>query len=190
MRLPQSFETLNQFAPWISAHYVDITKDRLLRCGELPPRRGVMHACSKPSRRLAPVSHSADGVGVSGHAKHPHRDVPAANPASATRLGGEGEEWLKAARCISKRSSPRARRDNREVAGSRGHAGIPRRSAPHCRQGGLEEFLIVSELTLASGAEPRATVIRSAHLQCPRCWRHQPLTAKGVCTRCDEALPA
>ena len=54
----------------------------------------------------------------------------------------------------------------------------------------LEEFLIISELTLASGAEPVAKVFRSGQPQCPRCWRQQPLTAKGVCTRCDEALPA
>ena len=54
----------------------------------------------------------------------------------------------------------------------------------------LEEFLIISELTLASGSEPVAKVFRSEEPQCPRCWRHQSLTAKGVCERCDEALPA
>jgi len=52
----------------------------------------------------------------------------------------------------------------------------------------LEEFLIVSELTLAPGAEAVAKLSRSTHPQCPRCWRHLPLTAKGVCMRCDGAL--
>ena len=54
----------------------------------------------------------------------------------------------------------------------------------------LEEFFIVSELTLASAAEPAATVIRSGKAQCPRCWRHVPLTPRELCERCAEAVPA
>jgi isoleucyl-tRNA synthetase len=54
----------------------------------------------------------------------------------------------------------------------------------------LEEFFIVSELTLEDGSELKARVVKSPEAQCPRCWRYLRLTARGLCERCSEAVPA
>ncbi|MBA3272449.1 MAG: class I tRNA ligase family protein, partial [Chthoniobacterales bacterium] len=37
----------------------------------------------------------------------------------------------------------------------------------------LEEFFILSDLTVESGGEPSATVSKTPHAKCSRCWRHR-----------------
>src|SRR5204862_4472334 len=41
------------------------------------------------------------------------------------------------------------------------------------READLEEFFILSDLTLTAGAETGAVIIPTAHQKCTRCWRHR-----------------
>ena len=198
------FETLNQFCTVeLSALYVDITKDRLYCDAANSPRRratqSVMHACfDAVTKLLAPIlAYTADEAWeFSGKKTSIHIEVlPEANAALRDEaLEAKVDEWLKLRASIYQQAIEPARQAKTiaksleaaitlEIAASR-HAALNADKAE------LEEFLIISELTLAPGTEPASKVFRSAQPQCPRCWRHQPLTARGVCTRCDAALPA
>ena len=102
------------------------------------------------------------------------------------------EEWLKLRAAIYQQAIEPARQAKTIAKSLEAAITLEITDAQHAAlnsdKAELEEFLIISELALAPGAEPVAKVIRSGQVQCPRCWRHQPLTAKGVCGRCDEAL--
>jgi isoleucyl-tRNA synthetase len=58
----------------------------------------------------------------------------------------------------------------------------------------LEEFFIISELDIQPGDETSATVIKSPHPKCPRCWRFRPTVCEdphgALCDRCVEAYAA
>ncbi len=61
-------------------------------------------------------------------------------------------------------------------------AGIPKEE--------LEEFFILSELKLQPGKEPGATISKTTHSKCARCWRHRPTVGKSaahpeLCDRCE-----
>jgi isoleucyl-tRNA synthetase len=57
----------------------------------------------------------------------------------------------------------------------------------------LEEFFIISELNFAPGLEIKASLAKSAHTGCARCWRYLPTvgtvaTHPDLCDRCAEAV--
>ncbi len=56
----------------------------------------------------------------------------------------------------------------------------------------LEEFFILSVLTLKRGSELSAVVLDSPHQKCARCWKHVPSVGKmphvDLCDRCEEAV--
>lgn len=57
----------------------------------------------------------------------------------------------------------------------------------------LEEFFILSDLTLQPGREPAAAILKTAHQKCARCWRHRPTVGKSathpdLCDRCEAAV--
>ncbi len=198
------FETLNQFCTVdLSALYVDITKDRLYCDAANSPRRratqAVMHACFDAlTKLLAPIlAYTADEAWeFAGHKTSIHIEkFPEANAALRDEAAeAKVDEWLKLRAAIYQQAIEPARQA-KTIAKSLEAAitleiADTQHAALNADKAELEEFLIVSELTLAPGAEPAAKVFRSGQPQCPRCWRHQPLTAKGVCARCDEALPA
>ncbi len=196
------FETLNQFCTVdLSALYVDITKDRMYcDAGNSPRRRatqGVMHACfDAVSKLLAPIlAYTADeawefaGHKTSIHIETlPQADAALRDEAAEAKVGG----WLKLRAAIYQQAIEPARQSKTIAKSLEAAITLEIADAQHAAlnadKAELEEFLIISELTLAAGTEPVAKVFRSGQLQCPRCWRHQPLTARGVCARCDEAL--
>jgi isoleucyl-tRNA synthetase len=54
----------------------------------------------------------------------------------------------------------------------------------------LEEFFILSDLTLQSGKGPVASIAKTPHQKCARCWRHRPSVGKSsahpeLCDRCE-----
>ncbi|MFL6519350.1 MAG: isoleucine--tRNA ligase [Chthoniobacterales bacterium] len=54
----------------------------------------------------------------------------------------------------------------------------------------LEEFFILSDLTLQAGKEATATISKTTHQKCARCWRHRPSVGKSashpdLCDRCE-----
>src|ERR1700741_2982394 len=57
----------------------------------------------------------------------------------------------------------------------------------------LEEFFILSDLTLEQGAEPAASISKTSHQKCARCWRHRPTVGKSaahpdLCDRCEAVV--
>jgi isoleucyl-tRNA synthetase len=57
----------------------------------------------------------------------------------------------------------------------------------------LEEFLILSELRLASGETDIATVAQTTAPKCERCWRHRESVGQNsahptLCDRCAAAI--
>ena len=57
----------------------------------------------------------------------------------------------------------------------------------------LEEFFILSDLTLRPGKEPAASIARTAYQKCGRCWRHRPTVGKSeknpdLCDRCESVV--
>ena len=197
------FETVNQFCTVdLSALYVDITKDRMYCDAANSPRRratqAVMHASFEAvAKLLAPIlAYTADEAWeFSGKTTSIHIEkLPEANAALRDEaLEAKVDEWLKLRAAIYQQAIEPARQA-KTIAKSLEAAVVlelpdatPYAPAEHAE---LEEFLIISELTLTSATTLGARVTKSAQPQCPRCWRHQPLTAKSVCARCDEALPA
>ena len=57
----------------------------------------------------------------------------------------------------------------------------------------LEEFFILSELKLQAGKEPNASISKTTHQKCARCWRHRPTVGKStahpeLCDRCESVV--
>ena len=195
------FETLNQFCTVdLSALYVDITKDRMYCDAANSPRRRATQSVMRASfeavaKLLAPIlAYTADEAWeFSGKTTSIHIEkLPEPNADLRDEaLEAKVEEWLKLRAAIYQQAIEPARQA-KTIAKSLEAAVVlelpdatPYTPAEHAE---LEEFLIVSEFTLSTGTALGARVAKSAQPQCPRCWRHQPLTAREVCARCDEAL--
>jgi isoleucyl-tRNA synthetase len=202
------FETVNQFCTVeLSALYVDITKDRLYCDAANSPRRratqAVMHACfDAVAKLLAPIlAYTADEAWeFSGKKTSIHIEkLPEANAALRDEaLEVKVDDWLKLRAAIYQQAIEPARQAKTIAKSLEAAVVLELEDKPYAayraytpaEHAELEEFLIISELTLSSATDLGARVAKSTLTQCPRCWRHQPLTAREVCARCDEALPA
>ncbi|MEK0451022.1 MAG: isoleucine-tRNA ligase [Verrucomicrobiota bacterium] len=200
------FETLNQFCTVdLSALYVDITKDRMYCDAAKSPRRratqAVMQACFESvAKLLAPIlAYTADEAWeFSGKTTSIHIEkLPEANSSLRDEaLEAKVDEWLKLRAAIYQQAIEPARQSKTIAKSLEAAVVLELDDASHGTYSAyspnehaeLEEFLIISELSLSKSASIGARVAKSAQAQCPRCWRHQPLTSKGVCGRCDEAL--
>ena len=59
----------------------------------------------------------------------------------------------------------------------------------------LEEFFILSDLTVEQAKEPGATVTKTVYQKCARCWRHREYVGKSkthpdLCDRCEKVVDA
>jgi isoleucyl-tRNA synthetase len=59
----------------------------------------------------------------------------------------------------------------------------------------LEEFFILSDLTIRQAAETSASVAKTAYKKCARCWRHRPAVGTSkehpdLCDRCESVVRA
>ncbi len=59
----------------------------------------------------------------------------------------------------------------------------------------LEEFFILSDLTIHQAKEPSASVTKTAYQKCARCWRHRATVGASkahpdLCDRCAEVVSA
>ena len=59
----------------------------------------------------------------------------------------------------------------------------------------LEEFFILSDLTVHQGKEPSASVTKTSYKKCARCWRHRTAvgaskTHPDLCDRCESVVTA
>ncbi|MDD5201030.1 MAG: isoleucine--tRNA ligase [Terrimicrobiaceae bacterium] len=199
------FETLNQFcAVDLSAHYIDITKDRLYCDAAGSPRRRatqtVMHACfDTVTRLLAPILvFTADEAWeFAGNAASVHLETfPDAGPRDEA-LERQVEEWLKLRAAVYQQAVEPARQAKRIAKSLEALVTLQVPAEQIARLEGtvaeLEEFFIIGGLRLAPGAEVAATVEKSPHPGCARCWRHLPSVGADaaqpeLCDRCAEAV--
>jgi isoleucyl-tRNA synthetase len=198
------FETLNQFCIVdLSAVYVDLTKDRLYCDAANSPRRratqAVMHACfSAVARLLAPIlAYTADEAWeFAGNPGSIHlEEFP--QPSGALRdeeLEAKVEGWLRLRGIIYQQAIEPARRD-KSIAKSLEAAVTVQLPAEEVELlkpdlAELEEFFIISELSLTPGTEPVAKVIRSGRTQCARCWRYDATTGNTKANLCDRCAAA
>jgi len=50
------------------------------------------------------------------------------------------------------------------------------------------EFFIIAELTASLGAELTASAKKTDLPLCPRCRKHEPVLASGLCQRCNDVI--
>jgi isoleucyl-tRNA synthetase len=203
------FETLNQFcAVDLSAIYVDITKDRMYCDATNSPRRRatqtVMNACfDAVTRLLAPilVFTAEEAWGFAGRPASVHLET-FPEPDAALRdeaLEARMEEWLKLRSVVYQQAIEPARQAKTiakpleasvtlEVPAEQ-VAGLEAAKAE------LEEFFIISELTVTTAAHLAARLEKSSHTGCARCWRLLPSVGQtpghpDLCDRCAGAVEA
>ncbi|MHA3773783.1 isoleucine--tRNA ligase [Verrucomicrobiota bacterium sgz303538] len=202
------FQTLNQFVTVdVSALYVDITKDRMYCDAADSPRRRatqtVMYSVfDSLCRLLAPVlAFTADeaweffGKTTSVHLEEfPRVQQGVRNEA----LEQEVQEWLRLRGIIAQQAVEPARQQ--KLIGNALEAAVTLEIADpktleslKGREGELEEFFILSDLTLASGPDTRASLVRTEQQRCARCWRHRRSvglspTHPELCDRCTDVV--
>ena len=200
------FQTLNQFVTVdISALYVDITKDRLYCDAPDSSRRratqGVMaRVFDALTRLLAPVlAFTADEAweffGKNGSV-HLETFPEADETLRDEKLEAEIDAWLRLRGVIAQSVEPARQQkligNALEAAVTLELADAQLASLQSCADE-LEEFLILSDLTLVAGAETKSSLVRTERKKCARCWRHRPGVGKSevhpeLCERCETVV--
>jgi isoleucyl-tRNA synthetase len=198
------YHALNQFcAVDLSSLYIDITKDRMYCDAADSPRRRatqtVMHEIfGVLCRLLAPVlaftaeeswRHSA--LGGSVHLE----EFPEARDRQH-EAGNQVAELLKL-RGVIGQAIERARQE--KLIGNALEAAVVLYSnsdvTTKISKEELEEFFILSDLTIHQADEARASVTKTAYKKCARCWRHRPAVGTSkehpdLCDRCESVVSA
>ncbi len=200
------YHTLNQFcAVDLSSLYVDITKDRMYCDAADSPRRRatqvVMHEIFNAlSRLLAPIlaftaeeawRYSVPTPGDSIHLQEFPEPKDRSGEASA-----QVAELLRL-RGVIGQAIERARQE--KLIGNTLEARVILHSdsdvTEKVDQGELEEFFIVSDLTVHQANEASASVTKTPYGKCARCWRHRPTVGTStahpdLCDRCERVVTA
>src|SRR5437870_1903701 len=198
------YHTLNHFcAVDLSSLYVDITKDRMYCDAQDSPRRRatqmVMHKIFDTlCRLLAPIlaftaeeawRHS--GAGGSVHLLELSQTQDRQDGASA-----QIAELLKL-RGVIGQAIEHARQE--KLIGNALEAAVVLFSdsdvTSKIDKEELEEFFILSDVTVHQGKEPRASVTKTSYKKCARCWRHRTAvgtskTHPDLCDRCESVVTA
>jgi isoleucyl-tRNA synthetase len=198
------YHTLNHFcAVDLSSLYIDITKDRMYCDAQDSPRRRAtqmaMHTIFDAlCRLLAPIlaftaeeawRHS--GAGGSVHLlelsqTQGRRDGASAQIADLLKL-----------RAVIGQAIERARQE--KLIGNALEAAVDLYSdsdiTSKIDNEELEEFFILSDLTVHEGKEASASVTKTSYKKCARCWRHRPAvgaskTHPDLCDRCESVVVA
>jgi isoleucyl-tRNA synthetase len=200
------YHTLNQFcAVDLSSLYIDITKDRMYCDAPNSPRRRATQAAMQEifdalCRLLAPIlaftaEEAWSYLGRDGSV-HLQLFPEPIEGGQNTLVRQEVDELLKL-RGVIGQAIEKARQD--KLIGNALEAAV----LLHCdeRLGTafpreeLEEFFILSDLTLVSATEPRADISRTPNKKCARCWRHRTTVGTiashpDLCDRCAEVVEA
>ena len=199
------YHALNQFcAVDLSSLYIDITKDRMYCDAPDSNRRRATQAAmhevfSSLTRLLAPVlaftAEEAWGYFKPGESVH-LQPLPAARAEDPDALA-EGERLLQL-RGIVSQALEQARAEKTITNNLEATVALEledpewlerwRNRIPE-----LEEFFILSELTLSAGVKDAATVKKTAWAKCARCWRHRGSVGANaehpdLCDRCVAAV--
>ncbi len=203
------FQVLNQFCTVdLSALYVDITKDRLYCDAADSPRRRatqtvMREAFESLAALLAPIlAFTADEAWeFAGRKESIHVELFPQPDANARDVQAEGqiEELLKLRGVIAQAVEP-ARQQR--LIGNALEANVTLRVADPAQlarlramQAEAEEFFILSELHIESGAETSASLTRTEFRRCERCWRHRAYVGRSaahpaLCERCEAVVTA
>jgi len=198
------YHALNQFcAVDLSSLYIDITKDRMYCDATDSFRRratqAVMHEIfGALCRLLAPVlvftaeeSWRYSAVGGSVHLQ----EFP--QPIQRRQEASEHVAELLKLRGIISQAIERARQE--KLIGNALEAAVVLHSnsdvTSKISKEELEEFFILSDLTIRQGTEASASVTKTAYKKCARCWRHRPAVGTSkehpdLCDRCERVVRA
>jgi len=198
------YHTLNQFcAVDLSSLYIDITKDRMYCDAPDSSRRratqSAMHEIfSALCQLLAPVtaftaeeawrySSAASSVHLEEFPKTQNRgDKASAQVTDLLRLRGVIGQAIEKAR-------------QEKLIGNALEAAVVLRSdsnvTSELSKEELEEFFILSDLTIEQAKVASATVAKTPCQKCARCWRHRPYVGKSkahpdLCDRCEKVVTA
>ena len=198
------YHVLNQFcAVDLSSLYIDITKDRMYCDAADSPRRratqAVMHEIfSALCRLLGPVlvftaeeswRHSAlsGSVHLQEFPPFEHRGHEASDQvAELLKLRGVIGQAIEHAR-------------QQKLIGNALEAAVVLHSKSEVTtkisKEELEEFFILSDLTIRQADEASASVTKTAYKKCARCWRHRPAVGTSkehpdLCDRCESVVAA
>jgi isoleucyl-tRNA synthetase len=213
------YHALNQFcAVDLSSLYVDITKDRMYCDAPDSPRRRVTQAAMREifdalCKLLAPVlvftaeeawRHSAvAGIGDAGQPGSPTpattsihlQDFPATQDLGRKAID-QVEELLRL-RGIIGQAIEQARQE--KLVGNTLEARVVLNSdsdvTEKITKEELEEFFILSDLTINQTKEASVSVTKTPYKKCARCWRHRSTvgTSKAhpdLCDRCESVVAA
>ena len=196
------YHTLNQFcAVDLSSLYIDITKDRMYCDPPDSPRRratqtAMLELFDALCRLLAPVlvftaeeawRHSAPNGSI--HLEEfpiPHN--------RGKQASGQVQELLRL-RGIIGPAIEHARQE--KLIGNTLEARVVLNSDSEVTKDipkeELEEFFIVSDLTIHQAKEASASVAKTSYNKCARCWRHRPTVGTSkkhpdLCDRCESVV--
>ncbi len=197
------FTTLNQFVTVdISALYVDITKDRMYcDAADSPRRRATQtvmhHTFDALARLLAPIlAFTADEAwefGSESASIHVETFPEVNTEWRDEKIEAQIERWLNLRGVVAQAIEPARQQkligNALEAAVTLEIADETEVSALEARREELEEFFILSGLTLRAGSETVASLVRTEHKKCARCWRHRLTVGASpehpeLCERC------
>ena len=206
------YHTLNQFCTVdLSSLYIDITKDRMYCDPAEAGRRRATQAAMREifdalCRLLAPIlvftaeeawRHSRAGGSIHLEEFPLPRRSPAEAGRAQDRQGGASErvaELLKLRATIGQ-AIEKARQD--KLIGNALEAAVVLRSNSNVTakfdKEELEEFFILSDLTIEQAKEASASVTKTPYEKCARCWRHRASVGKSkahpdLCDRCESVV--
>ncbi|MFN2477095.1 MAG: isoleucine--tRNA ligase [Chthoniobacterales bacterium] len=198
------YHTLNHFcAVDLSSLYVDITKDRMY-CDavDAPRRRATQRAMHEIftalAKLLAPIlSFTAEEAwGYLGAPGSIHLQVfPDPDAERENAAAGLAVDELLQLRGVIGQAIEQARQE--KLIGNALEAAVVLRcdtaNISNIPKIELEEFFILSDLTIEHGDEAVATVTKTPHGKCSRCWRHRSSVGENaahpeLCDRCEEVV--
>ena len=200
------YHTLNQFcAVDLSSLYVDITKDRMYCDAPDSPRRRatqvVMHEIFDVLRRLlAPILaftaeeawHHSEAEGSVHLEEFPQLQ-------DRSRDGGTSAQVAELLRLRSVIGQAIERARQEKLIGNTLEARVVLNSDSDVTEKidkeELEEFFIVSDLTIHQAKEASVSVTKTPYKKCARCWRHRPTVGASkahpdLCDRCESVVTA
>jgi isoleucyl-tRNA synthetase len=198
------YHTLNQFcAVDLSSLYIDITKDRMYcDAADAGRRRATQMAMHRIfdalCRLLAPVLvfTAEEAWGYLGGSDSVHiRTFPEESPDFLNPEARERVAHLLDLRGLIGQAVERARQE--KLIGNALEAAVTltcdEATIAAVPKEELEEFFILSDLTLQPGKEPGASIAKTAYQKCARCWRHRPAVGKSpthpeLCDRCEAVV--
>ncbi len=196
------YHTLNQFcAVDLSSLYVDITKDRMYCDAPSSPRRSAtqvaMHQVfTALCQLLAPVL--AFTTDEAWQFWQPGKSVHFEEFPQSENRGAQATEQvaeLLKLRAVVGQAIEKARQE--KMIGNALEAAVVLKSnsdvTAQIDKAELEEFFILSDLTIEQGNEISASVKKTGFAKCARCWRHREFVGRSkahpeLCDRCEAVV--